>query len=352
MSAPPSQAPKPRAVPPDLLPWAVAQLAEPDPGAKLVPVAGDASNRRYFRLRVRRGSVIVLEAPPATEKNTAFLAVQRALEAGGVRVPRVLAADLDRGYLLLEDLGDRLLLPELDTRTADGWYAAALDVMARLARVSPQAARVPDYDAGLLEEELGRLPEWFLQRLLGLELTGADRALLESVSEVLVGNALEQPRVLVHRDFHSRNLMPQADGALAVIDFQDTVYGPVTYDLVSLLRDCYIRWPVARVEGWALRYRAQLQDAGLMAPVSEARFLCWFDLMGLQRHLKVLGTFARLSLRDGKADYLGDLPLVMAYVEEVVERRAGEVPALAALGDWWRERVRPRLAQQAWATRS
>lgn len=352
MSAPASQTPKPRPVPDDLLPWAVAQWAEPDPAANLEPVAGDASNRRYFRLRARRGSVIVLEAPPATEKNTAFLAVQRALEAEGVRVPRVLAADLDRGYLLLEDLGGRLLLPELSANTADDWYASALALMARLAQVSPQAAQVPDYDAGLLQEELGRLPEWFLQRLLGLELTAADRELLDWVSEVLVGNALEQPRVLVHRDFHSRNLMPQADGTLAVIDFQDAVYGPVTYDLVSLLRDCYIPWPAARVEGWALRYRAQLLDAGLMPPVSEARFLFWFDLMGLQRHLKVLGTFARLFLRDGKADYLRDLPLVLGYVEDVLERRAGEVPALATLGGWWRERVRPLLAQQSWATRS
>lgn len=334
----------------ELLPWAQAQLAHSAPAGRLEPVTGDASNRRYYRLGTSEGTVIVVEAPPATEKNRAFLSVQAALQAAGVRVPAILAADLSRGFLLQEDLGARLLLPELDADSAPQVYPAAFNVLEKLARVDPRVAGVPDYDAALLQEELGRFPEWFLEGLLGLELTAADRALLAPVAELLVASALEQPRVLVHRDFHSRNLMPQPDGQLAVIDFQDAVYGPVTYDLVSLLRDCYIRWPEAQVRGWALACRDRFRAAGLLPEaVDEAGFLRWFDLMGLQRHLKVLGTFARLYLRDGKPGYLADLPRVVDYVEAVVAARSAREPALAALHTWWRERVQPAILRQDWA---
>jgi len=345
--SPPDNGPRP--IPDDLLPWARGALGLDAalPG-QLEPVAGDASNRRYFRLRCPRGAVVVMEAPPATENNAAFLAVQQALQSRGVRVPDILAVDMARGYLLLEDLGDRLLLPALSPATAERWYGLAFGILDRLAR-DTGVGLAAAYDAPLLREELSRLPAWFLERLLGLTLTAQERDLLAAVEELLVDSALAQPQVLVHRDFHSRNLMIQGDGELAVIDFQDAVRGPVTYDLVSLLRDCYIRWPEARVEGWALAYRERLCRAGLLEGVDAPTFLRWFDLMGLQRHLKVLGTFARLYLRDHKPGYLQDLPLVLLYVEQALARRAAEQPALAELERWWRQRVQPRVAQQAWA---
>lgn len=310
-------------------------------------VAGDASNRRFFRLRDAGRTAIVMEAPPATEKNAEFLNVQQLLVQSGVRVPGVLAVDLPRGYFLLDDLGGQMLLPLLNAASVDGWYARACAVLLDFARVDA-CGRVPDYDRALLEEELSRLPAWFFQRLLGLAEEGRGRDAFDGVAALLVDSALAQARVFVHRDFHSRNLMVE-EGGLAVIDFQDAVFGPVTYDLVSLLRDCYIRWPRDRVEAWALAHRDRLQAAGLLEPVTDEDFLRWFDLMGLQRHLKVLGTFARLYLRDGKAGYLDDLPLVIQYVEDVLTRRSPGEPALATFHAWWQERVAPVVAQQRWA---
>ncbi len=346
-------APAHRPVPDDLLPWACAALGLEPEGLSLAPVAGDASNRRYFRLRAgprsaKERSAVVMEAPPATEKNREFLAVREALAAGGVRVPALYAADLARGYLLLEDLGDQLLLPLLDADSAPGWYARASEVLLRLARVDARAARVPAYDSALLGEELDRLPEWFLQALLGLDLSTEELDLLARLKAVLIDSALAQPAVLVHRDFHGRNLMPQAGGELGVIDFQDAVLGPITYDAVSLLKDCYIRWPQAEAQQWALDHRDRLVAAGLLEDTPDEFFTAWFDLMGLQRHLKVLGTFARLYLRDAKPGYLDDLPRVLAYVEEVVATRGDEHPALAEFGAWWQGRVRPVIAQQNW----
>ncbi|MFV0279094.1 MAG: aminoglycoside phosphotransferase family protein [Parahaliea sp.] len=356
----PSPAPRIRLLPDDLLPWASRAAGWPQGDCRLDPVTGDASNRRYFRLSCADGpggapgkrgsataSAVVMEAPPATEKNGAFVAVHRLLQEHGVRVPHLLAADLERGYLLLEDLGDRQLLPLLDACSVGCWYQRARAVLLAIARIAP-AGVVPDYDWTLLAEELGRLPEWFFARLLGLSLGEQERRLLAELGDCLLDSALTQPRVLVHRDFHSRNLMVLEDDELALIDFQDAVFGPITYDLVSLLRDCYIRWPREQVEIWALEQRDALQVAGLLGPVADAAFLRWFDLMGLQRHLKVLGTFARLYLRDGKAGYLADLPLVACYVEEVLGQR-GEEPVLARFQHWWQVVVRPAIDRQDWA---
>ena len=255
-----------RPPPNELLPWALGQLALDAGHADSHPqaVAGDASNRRYFRAALGGRSRILVEAPPGTEKNAEFLAVRALLAAAGVRVPALYGSDLQRGYLLLEDLGDRLLLPELTTGSVDAAYRRAMDVLLRMAALETAGLDIPHYDAALLQEELGRFPAWFAEALLGHAPDEQERGLLHQLDSLLVASALEQPQVLVHRDFHSRNLMPQADGALAVIDFQDAVAGPVTYDLVSLLRDCYVRWPAARVRGWALDYRARLQAAGLL----------------------------------------------------------------------------------------
>lgn len=342
----------PRPVPEDLLPWAMNVLGSPPAGGsapRLVPVAGDASSRRYFRFRFEGRDHVLVESPPATEKNDEFLAVRALLAGAGVRVPELLGADLGRGYLLLEDLGDRLLLPELDDASVDGHYRRAFDLLLQMSGVDTRAPGLGAYDRPLLEEELGRFGEWFVAGLLGHAPTATEVSLLGEVSEKLVQSALEQPRVLVHRDFHSRNLMLVGVDDLAVIDFQDAVIGPVTYDPVSLLRDCYIRWPAPRVRQWALDYHRLLLGRGLLADVPQDRYLRWFDWMGLQRHIKVLGTFARLYLRDGKPAYLQDLPLVIRYVLELLDQYAGEEASFAEFRAWFDAALSPRVARQDWS---
>ena len=325
---------EPRSAPADLLPWARELLGARSvpPGASLAVVAGDASNRRYFRLSGAGVSYILAQAPPTTEKNEAFVSVRAMLARAGLRVPRLYGADLDRGYLALEDLGDRLLLRELGADNADACYAQACTDLRLLAAVDVSSLDWPRYDRTLLTEELDRFPQWFAGALLDYAMDSAERLLFRELSDALVGDALEQPRVLVHRDFHSRNLMPQADGSLGVIDFQDAVVGPVTYDLVSLLRDCYIAWPRAQVEDWAYGYQELALQSGILRAEHEdpQQFLRWFDLMGVQRHLKAAGIFARLNHRDGKPGYLDDIPRTLGYVVEVSRR----YPELAGLGEF------------------
>jgi aminoglycoside/choline kinase family phosphotransferase len=340
-----------RPIPDALLPWALSALGLPDSSAlpELAIVAGDASNRRYFRFVLDQCSYVLAEAPPTTEKNAAFIAVRQLLATAGVRVPTLYAADLERGFLLLEDLGDQLLLPALDADTANDYYTTAFDVLAQMAAVDGTNTGLSDYDRSLLAEELSRFPVWFVQELLGYRPDAAEQALFDAFFTQLIESALEQPRVMVHRDFHSRNLMLHKDGGLAVIDFQDAVLGPVTYDPVSLLRDCYIQWPDQRVDEWALCYRDLLCSRGLLADIEDALFQRWFDWMGLQRHIKVLGTFARLYLRDGKPSYLEDLPLVILYVQKIVDRYASETPVFAQFGDWFSRQLSPLIKSQDWS---
>ena len=340
-----------RPIPADLLPWALTALGREDAlgQSTLALVAGDASARRYFRLALSGQSYIVAESPPETEKNAEFVVVRDVLARSGVHVPALYGSDLDRGYLLLEDLGDRTLLAELTPDTVDDHYDRALEVLHRMARLEVETLDLPEYGRDLLVDELQRFTDWFVVRLLGHDLTQPELALCERLGERLVDSALQQPRVLVHRDFHSRNLMLMAEEGLGVIDFQDAVIGPVTYDLVSLLRDCYIRWPGQQVRGWALSYRAELVSAGLLEPVKEATFLRWFDWIGLQRHIKVLGTFARLYLRDSKPGYLEDLPLVVAYVREILAAYAGEEPVFAEFTHWFDRVLGPKIALQPWS---
>lgn len=340
-------------VPEDLLPWALNQLgldALAFSGVELAVVAGDASNRRYFRLVAAQRSYILAEAPPATEKNHEFVQVQQALARGGINVPKIFAVDLARGYLLLEDMGDRQLLPELNDSSVDAAYAQAFTVLEKLAAIPAPEPNWPAYDRDLLSEELSRFTQWFTHGLLGRVQAESDSVVWKPFAELLVNSALEQPRVLVHRDFHSRNLMVQVSGDLAVIDFQDAVLGPITYDAASLLRDCYIRWPAERVELWARAYYQRLQEAGhLDEGVGVERFLRWFDWMGLQRHIKVLGTFARLYLRDSKESYLRDLPLVLAYTQEILEKYAEQEPAFAEFLNWLRSELLPVIKAQSWS---
>ena len=296
----------------------------------LEPASADASFRHYYRVRHAGGTAIAVDAPPEHEDSRPFVNVARALHAIGLNVPEVLASDFGQGFLLVSDLGSSLYLDLLDESSVERLYGDALGALLVLQARGPLTdAGLPPYDRGLLLAELELFPEWFLGRHLGCPPTTAQRAVVDHAFEQLVAAALEQPQVTVHRDYHSRNLMRVAENNPGILDFQDAVVGPVTYDLVSLLRDCYIRWPRERVESWALGYHDLALQSGVLRERDEARFLRWFDLMGLQRHLKVLGIFARLWHRDGKPGYLGDLSRVLDYTLEV----AAGYPELAGLHD-------------------
>jgi aminoglycoside/choline kinase family phosphotransferase len=309
------------------------------PRATVRPASADASFRRYFRVADGDRTWIAMDAPPEKEDVGPFVAVAEALGAVGVNVPRILAADRARGFLLLTDLGSRHYLAELgEGGDADRLYGDAATALLAIQTRAP-ADRLPPYGVALLDREVQLLPDWFLGRHLGAAVDAGLRDTLERASARLAVAALEQPQVFVHRDYHSRNLMVCPDANPGIIDFQDAVRGAVTYDLVSLWKDAYIVWPRARVLGWLEDYRRRGRAAGLLLP-DAAEFVRWFDLMGLQRHLKVLGIFARLWYRDGKSAYLNDLPTVLAYVDDVLPRY-GE---LSDLRRAFAEVVPPRFA--------
>ncbi len=305
--------------------------------ARIEPASSDASFRRYFRVFVARGSYVVMDAPPGREDVRPYLKVARLLAECGVHVPQVHEADPLRGLLLLEDLGGTLYLERLLAgEDSERLYGDALDALARIqVRGRAACAQLAAYDRTELLREMALMPEWFLGRHLALTLSADDAQLLAAAFEFLIGAALAQPLVFVHRDYHARNLMVVAERNPGIIDFQDALRGPVGYDLVSLLKDCYIAWPRARVVGWVAAFRARLLAHGGESGASEAEFLRWFDLVGVQRHIKVLGIFCRLWYRDGKPGYLPDLPRTLAYVREVCAQHA----PLAALGRLLEERV-------------
>ncbi len=287
----------------------------------LTPVSGDASFRRYFRVRSHNLSWIAVDAPPEKEDSRPFVAIARAWEPLAIQAPRVFLADFDDGFMLLSDLGDDLYLGALTADNADQLYAQALQALTHIQQCRSVADYpLPPYDAALLAREMDLFGDWFVTRLLGIVLTDAEAKVLAAAMARLQASALEQPRACVHRDFHSRNLMLTASDGPGVLDFQDAVLGPVTYDLVSLLRDCYIAWPESRVRDWALGYRRTLQEIHLLDAVDESTFLRWFDWMGMQRHMKAIGIFARLQLRDGKPAYLGDIPRTLNYLYRVALR--------------------------------
>jgi len=303
------------------------------------PASGDASFRRYFRVSLAGGnSFVAMDAPPDKEDCRPFVAVARGLAEAGLHVPRIHAEDLTLGFLLLEDLGDDLYLKALDEETAERLYGDALGALMAMQACGP-TTELPPYDRELLMRELELFRHWLCGEHLGLALSEADHKLLDEVFGVLVSNALEQPQVFVHRDYHSRNLMVTSVANPGVLDFQDAVLGPVTYDLVSLLKDAYIRWPLERVEEWAWGYFQLALQSGVMHPEHEPHFQRWLDLMGVQRHIKVAGIFARLYRRDSKAGYLADIPLVLDYILEIAPR----YPELAGIADLIRDRVNPAL---------
>ena len=383
--------------------WAAGQLDVPVSDTRLTVASADASFRRYFRMHLGEQSWIAMDSPPAQEPLGSFLHLARWLDAQALPAPRVQAADPEAGFALLTDLGRHTLLDVLTPDNADRLYQAALSWLAALqiagrrsppapavpdydrgrlmdemalfpewylgrhtlldvltpdnadrlyqaalswlaalqiaGRRSPPAPAVPDYDRGRLMDEMALFPEWYLGRHLDVQLSDTDREALQASMAMLADDALRQPQVLVHRDYHCRNLMARADGTqlTGMLDFQDAVMGPVAYDAASLLKDCYIRWPHMDTARWRDVWAAGLIDAGLLA--SDAPVQRWIDWVGLQRHLKVLGIFARLFHRDGKARYLDDLPLVLDYVREVL----GRYPAFEPLQRLFAHHVWPRL---------
>lgn len=296
---------------------AFARDACGNPGATMEAASEDASARSYWRVRGERGTAIVMDAPAGSGDLGVWLDVDARLRAVGLNAPQVMAEDRAQGFLLLSDLGTRSYLSELDASSADALYADALDALLAIqTRADPHG--LPRFDEPFITRELELLPTWFLQRHLGISIGCDDWDIIEVAFRRLIDNAVGQPQTFMHRDYHSRNLMVVPARNPGIVDFQDAVLGPVTYDLASLLRDCYIAWDDARVRAWADAHRQRLIDAGALdARVEAARWQRWFDLTGLQRHLKVLGLFCRLWYRDGKRQYLADLPRVWNYVQNV-----------------------------------
>jgi aminoglycoside/choline kinase family phosphotransferase len=291
------------------------------------PASSDASFRRYFRVDGADGaSYIVMDAPPPQEDVRPFIHVAEVFGQAGVSVPTVLAQDVERGFLLLSDLGSTTYLQQLNHDTAHKLYLDAIDALVLIqAQSRPEA--LPEYDRALLHRELMLFPDWYIGKHLGVTLSDKQTETLNKIFDILLANNLAQAQVYVHRDYHSRNLMVMEQGNPGILDFQDAVYGPITYDLVSLLRDAYIQWDEEMVLDWAIRYWERAKRAGLPVNPDIDAFYRDFEFMGLQRHLKVLGIFARLYHRDGKDAYLKDLPLVMEYTRKA----AGRYNALAPL---------------------
>jgi len=319
----------------------IAGLPGP-PVERILPASSDASFRRYFRVHRAGGTQIAMDAPPEHEGLEAWLRVARILAATGVQVPAVLAVDAEQGFVLIGDLGRQHYLEALGAGADPApLYADAIDALVRMqSGEAATAAELPPYDRELLMRELALFPEWFVGRHLGLAPGLPERQVIAEAFDWLCDEALAQPVVLVHRDYHSRNLLVHAGGNPGIVDFQDAVRGPISYDLVSLLKDCYIVWPRKRLLGWLDHYRERAAAAGLDVGVDRDEFLRWFDRMGLQRHLKVLGIFARLWHRDGKPGYLADLPRVLDYTLEAT----AAAPALAAFDAWLRKQVVPAFA--------
>jgi hypothetical protein len=295
-----------------LLDWLELIGHRPD---RVLPASGDASFRRYFRVYSGNETFIAMDAPPDREDCYPFVTIDDLLAGNQVHVPAILAQDLTAGFLLLEDFGDRQYLQALDEANADALYADALDSLFHLHQQVPHNL-LPRYDDKLLYNEMQLFVDWYLVHHLGCKLNHRQLDVWAGITQLLAENALEQPRVFVHRDFHSRNLMVTTERNPGVLDFQDAVAGPITYDLVSLLRDCYIRWPQERVATWAADYHARLIQHGLCEAPLET-FARWFDLMGMQRHLKAIGIFARLKHRDGKDNYLQDIPRTYQYIADL-----------------------------------
>lgn len=296
------------------------------------PASADASFRRYFRVMSGDKTWIVMDAPPEHEDCASFVYVAQLL-TGTVHVPEIIARDAAQGFLLLSDLGGTTYLQALTSQpeAAIGLYAAATDALVQM-QLIPQLEGLPVYDEKLLRFELSLFPDWYVRRHLQTALTDDQAAVLEQTFDRIVRNNLAQPHVFVHRDYHSRNLMVTTPNP-GILDFQDAVSGPITYDLVSLLKDAYIQWDEERILDWAIRYWEKSRKAGLPVTSDFGEFYRDFEWMGVQRHIKVLGIFARLCYRDGKDAYLNDMPRVMHYLRKACERYQELRPMLGLLDE-------------------
>lgn len=288
----------------------------------LAPASADASFRRYFRIESQKpncGTVIVMDAPPQHEPLDAFIQIDLLLSTAGLNVPKILEQNITEGFLLLSDLGSKTYLAELNGETADHLYKDAAHTLVQM-QLASKPNVLPNYDRALLQKELDLFPEWYLKKHLHIQLSGLQQTQLNKAFEFIIENNLAQAKVYVHRDYHSRNLMVIEKNNPGVIDFQDAVYGPITYDISSLWRDAYIAWPEERIIDWVIKFWEEGRNAGLPMPNDFGQFYRDFEWMGLQRHLKVLGIFARLFHRDGKDAYLNDIPLVLEYAIATANR--------------------------------
>ncbi|MFJ2466291.1 aminoglycoside phosphotransferase family protein [Pseudomonas sp. NPDC087615] len=295
------------------------------PPATLTAASSDASFRRYFRWEGAGRSFVVMDAPPPQENCKPFVDIAFLLAKSGINVPKIYAEDLKRGFLLLNDLGNKTYLDVIDTENADALFNDALQALLAFQQL-PMVAPLPSYDVALLRRELELFPEWYVKRELGVEFDATQQQQWQRVSDLLINSALAQPKVLVHRDYMPRNLMLSEPNP-GVLDFQDAVYGPVTYDVTCLFKDAFLSWPEERVRGWLERYWQQASALNIPVQPNLDDFLRASDLMGVQRHLKVIGIFARICHRDGKPRYLADVPRFFSYIEAVIARR----PELAEL---------------------
>jgi aminoglycoside/choline kinase family phosphotransferase len=296
----------------------------------LTTASADASFRRYFRVHLADKTLIAMDAPPTQESCATFVQVSQLIVGAGLNAPKVLAQDLAQGFLLLSDLGDDTYLSKLNAASAPELYKNATDALIKMQGISVSGI-LPNYDAAMLSREMQLFPDWYVTQHLKASLTPEQQVVLNNTFELLNKNILAQGQVFVHRDYHSRNLMLTTENNPGILDFQDAVYGAISYDLVSLLKDAYIGWDEEQVIDWAVRYWQPAKKAGLPIPDDFSEFYRDFEWMGAQRHIKVLGIFARLSHRDGKHGYLNDMPIVMTYLRKVCERYVELRPMLRLL---------------------
>lgn len=296
--------------------WLASVLDQP---FSLTTASADASFRRYFRVHLPAETLIAMDAPPPQEDCRPFVKVAQQLLTAGLNVPTIIAQDVTQGFLLLSDLGDDTYLSKLERSNAKALYGEACQALIKM-QLATQPDTLPPYDANLLMRELQLFPEWFIGKHLGKTLTAEQQTVMDKTFALLIDNILQQPQVTVHRDFHSRNLMVTPENNPGVLDFQDAVIGAITYDLVSLFKDAYIRWGEEDLMDWVVRYWQSAKKAGLPVCEDFGEFYKDFEWMGVQRHIKVLGIFARLYHRDGKDGYLKDMPLVMQYLQVACER--------------------------------
>lgn len=306
----------------------------------LLPLTGDAGFRCYFRFYINEKSFIAVDAPVKLSNNQAFVDIQTILEASGVTVPNIIACDLEQGFLCLTDFGDTVLAQRLSANNMQHYYSKALDTLNKIAK-SPMSSvqHLPVYDAKFIHTELNIFTQWLLNQHLNIHLSKAENEDLTRCFTLLTSAIIEQPQVFMHRDYHSRNIMLINDDQLGIIDFQDAVQGPITYDLVSLLRDCYVRWPSELIAPLIENYRLLALSQKQQANISQEKWQYWFDFTGLQRHIKASGIFARLYHRDNKPGYLADIPLTLSYIQDI----SAQYDQLSFLHQLVKNRVLPAL---------